>query len=117
MSSYKLLQALFCNFSLWYAIAAISGRIHPQLYSLACVLYSCSLQRMKELIEKQCSYRPAEQLLLYENTTLDDLLPDQPESPNDRFPITSDSNPVLLYHCSDSLSGTEDSPTKHHIRE
>lgn len=71
---------------------------------------------MKELIEEQCGYRPSEQLLLYENTKLDEETSDHSFSA-DKLPITTDTNPVLLYHCSDPLSNTDEHPIKHNIRE
>ena len=71
---------------------------------------------MKELIKHQSNYNPSDQLLLYENSKLDDVMTDSDPS-GDRFPATSDSNPVFLYNCSEPIGNIDDSPTKHHIRK
>lgn len=70
---------------------------------------------MKELIDQQSKYKPHEQLLLYENSRLEDLLSDQGRS--DRFPTTSADNPVYLFHCIDPIQGNVDHPAKPYTRK
>lgn len=74
-----------------------------------------SLRKMKELIEEQCKYGTRDQLLLYENSLVEDLMGDQGKS--DRFPCTSTENPVFLYHCIDPGNSTEDHPGKPFVRK
>ncbi|XP_067929929.1 serine/threonine-protein kinase TBK1-like [Watersipora subatra] len=70
------------------------------------------LHRMKDLIERQCQYLPVEQLLLYENSRLDDLVQDTDVA---KFPVTTEADPVMLYHCREPMTRSDDLPTKPHI--